>query len=173
VSLESVRELANTVSPGIERVGVFVEENYAVISDAVREARLDLAQVHRQLRDEDLRRIRVPIVAVAKVGETIEELPDAKLLTKCRAILFDTASGHSQGGTGRRFAWDLIAGRDFGVPVFLAGGLDPANVADAIRAVRPSAVDVSTGVEERPGAKDPRKLANFFEAVRRSDALAS
>jgi phosphoribosylanthranilate isomerase len=174
VSLAGARALAEAVSPGVARVGVFVDEDYSLICDAVRQARLDLAQIHRSLREEDLSRIPIPIVAVARLGETAEALPDQELLGQCRAMLFDTASEELPGGTGRRFNWGLVeGGGDLRVPVFLAGGLDPDNVGEAIRRVRPAAVDVSTGVEERPGVKDPAKLASFFEAVRQADALTS
>jgi len=173
VSLAAARALAEAVSPGVARVGVFVNEDYSMISDAVRQARLDLAQIHRPLREEDLRQIPVPVVAVTKVGEATEKPPDPELLGRCRAILFDTAGGESHGGTGRHFDWNLVPSGDVRIPVFLAGGLDPENVGEAIRRLRPSAVDVSTGVEQSPGAKDARKLAHFFEAVRQADGLAS
>ena len=172
VNLERARELSEAVSGGVGRVGVFVEEDYSFIFDAVREADLDFVQIHRPLRAEDLDSIPVPIVAVAAIGETVGHLPDENLLARCRAILFDAASGEARGGTGQRFNWDLVAAREVRVPLFVAGGLDPDNVGEAIRRFRPSGVDVSSGVEERPGAKDPQKLAKFFAAVKEADAHA-
>jgi phosphoribosylanthranilate isomerase len=172
LNLRRARELSEAVSGGAARVGVFVDEDYSFISDAVRETHLDFVQVHRPLRAKDLDEIAVPIVAVARVSETAESLPDEHLLARCRAILVDSSSGEFQGGTGRRFNWDLLPGRDVGIPLFVAGGLDPENVGEAIRRFRPSAVDVSSGVEATPGAKDPQKLAQFFAAVKEADGHA-
>jgi len=172
VNLERARELSEAVSGGVARVGVFVDEDYSFISDAVREAQLDFVQIHRPLRAKDLDAIPAPIVAVTAIGETAERLPDENLLARCRAILFDAVSGETRGGTGRRFNWELVAGPDVRIPLFVAGGLDPENVGEAIHHFRPSAVDVSSGVEERPGAKDPQKLARFFAAVKEADAHA-
>jgi phosphoribosylanthranilate isomerase len=70
------------------------------------------------------------------------------------------------GGTGQTAPWHLLANFDPGVPVILAGGLTPDNVAEAIRIVRPYAVDVASGVESSPGRKDPDKLRRFIENAR-------
>lgn len=85
------------------------------------------------------------------------------------AFLLDTPGG----GTGRRFAWDVIPGyaaaaRELGVPLFVAGGLDPGNVTDLVGRYGPDGVDVSSGVET-DGAKDPAKIAAFLERVRDID----
>ena len=77
------------------------------------------------------------------------------------AILIDARVEGQMGGTGHRAPWDLIAGFDPGVPVILAGGLTPDNVAEAIALVRPWGVDVASGVESFPGRKDPEKVARF------------
>ena len=71
------------------------------------------------------------------------------------------------GGTGKKFNWDLaVAAQRFGKPIFLAGGLTPENVADAVRQVRPFGVDVSSGVESAPGKKDPAKMKAFIDAAK-------
>ena len=94
-------------------------------------------------------------------------------LTECRAanrlpaaVLLDGHAPGQYGGTGQTAPWQLLADFDPGVPVILAGGLTPDNVAEAIRIVRPYAVDVASGVESSPGRKDPEKLRRFIEAVR-------
>lgn len=81
-------------------------------------------------------------------------------------LLFDAARPGLAGGTGCRFDWGAVVGREWGRPVVLAGGLDPRNVADAVATVRPAAVDVASGVESAPGAKDREKVAAFAAAVR-------
>ncbi len=82
------------------------------------------------------------------------------------AILVDAHVAGQYGGTGQTAPWHLLADFKPGVPLILAGGLTPDNVADAIRIVRPYAVDVASGVESRPGKKDPDKLRRFIDAVR-------
>ena len=94
-------------------------------------------------------------------------------LERCRArqqlpsaVLVDAHVAGQFGGTGQTAPWDLLADFQPGVPVILAGGLTPDNVATAIRRVRPYAVDVASGVESTPGRKDPEKVRRFIEAAR-------
>jgi phosphoribosylanthranilate isomerase len=162
-------ELAAAVSGPVRRVGVFVEEGYAEIEDAIGAASLDLVQLHRTLRADDLRRIPRPVLAVAHAGRE-EEVPAATLLDRCAGILFDTDVSGLAGGTGVLFDWHVIEGRTWPVPLFLSGGLRPENVAESIRRTRPSAVDVASGVESSPGVKDPDRMRRFFDAVRTADA---
>ena len=84
------------------------------------------------------------------------------------ALLLDTYTADQRGGTGRAFDWSLAvkARRMLRTPIILSGGLTPENVAEAIRKVRPYAVDVASGVESKPGRKDPKKMRQFIEAVR-------
>jgi phosphoribosylanthranilate isomerase len=84
--------------------------------------------------------------------------------------LLDAFSPEARGGTGEKFNWELaIEAQKFGKPVFLAGGLTPGNVAEAVRTVRPFGVDVSSGVESSPGKKDHAKVRAFITAVRKAD----
>lgn len=82
------------------------------------------------------------------------------------AVLVDSFVAGEMGGTGHRAPWHLLEGFDPGVPLILAGGLTPDNVAEAIRQVRPWGVDVASGVESSPGRKDPHKVRDFLQAVR-------
>ena len=84
--------------------------------------------------------------------------------------MLDAYSPEARGGTGEKFNWDLaVEAQKFGKPIFLAGGLTPENVADAVRKVRPFGVDVSSGVESSPGKKDHAKIRAFIAAVRAAD----
>jgi phosphoribosylanthranilate isomerase len=170
VSLEAARGLARVTSPGVARVGVFVRESRKEIEDAIDAAALDCVQIHRRLAAEDLEWMRRPVIAVERVSPRGVEASPARLLEKCRSVLLDT-SGDRPGGTGIPFDWDVLAGRTWPVPLILAGGLDAANVGAAIARVRPSAVDVASGVESAPGIKDERRMKEFFEAVRQADTL--
>ena len=83
------------------------------------------------------------------------------------AFLLDSFVAGKQGGTGEKFNWDLaVEAKKFGKPIFLAGGLTPQNVAEAVRQVQPFGVDVSSGVEATPGKKDHNKIRAFIKAVR-------
>jgi phosphoribosylanthranilate isomerase len=170
VSVGTARDLARATAPGVARVGVFVRESRKEIEDAIDAAALDLVQIHRRLAAEDLEWMRRPVIAVERVSSRGVAASPARLLEKCRAVLLDT-SGDRPGGTGVPFDWDVLAGRTWPVPLFLAGGLEAGNVGAAIARVRPAAVDVATGVESAPGIKDERRMKEFFEAVRLADTL--
>jgi phosphoribosylanthranilate isomerase len=88
------------------------------------------------------------------------------------AVLIDSLVEGQLGGTGHRAPWELLAGFDPGVPVVLAGGLTPENVAEAIAKVRPWGVDVASGVESAPGRKDPEKVAQFVKIARQAGSRA-
>ncbi len=170
VTLQAARRLSRAVARGVTRVGVFVSEPFGEIRRAVEEAGLDLVQVHRPLTREDLEALPCPVIAVAHVSRNGADPAPRELLARCRMLLLDTSGGERPGGTGKAFDWDLVAGRSWPLPLILAGGLTPENVSEAIARVRPSAVDVASGVESSPGIKDEIRMRRFFEAVRRADA---
>src|SRR5204862_8064607 len=85
------------------------------------------------------------------------------------AVLIDSHVEGQMGGTGRAAPWELLCGFDPGVPLVLAGGLTPENVAEAVALVRPWGVDVASGVESAPGVKDPKRVADFVQNVRAAE----
>lgn len=170
ITPEVARRLAGACRDGVRRVGVFVEETYEEILEAIDAASLDIVQIHRTLRPDDLARVSRRVLAVAHAGRD-EEIPPATLLERCAGILFDTAAPRrGPGGTGVPFDWFLLEGRTWPVPLFVSGGLSPENVGESIRRTRPNAVDVASGVEISPGLKDRGRMRSFFEAVRAADA---
>ena len=171
VTLDTARALARAARSGVARVGVFVHESAEEIGAAVGAAGLDLVQIHRPLSAQDLHRSPVPIIAVVGVSSNGADAAPPELLARCRSVLCDTAWPGRSGGTGTVFDWSLLVGKTWPVPLILAGGLDPDNVAEAIARVHPAAVDVASGVESSPGIKDENKMRLFFEAVREADAL--
>jgi phosphoribosylanthranilate isomerase len=169
IDLARGRRLARAVSPGVRRVGVFVDEGYQEIADAIGAASLDVVQLHRTLSAEDLERIPRRILAVAHAGRD-DEIPSSALLERCAGILFDSWGAARSGGSGIAFEWSLLEGRRWPVPLFVAGGLKPENVGESIRTARPAAVDVASGVESAPGIKDRDAMRRFFRAVRDADS---
>lgn len=149
------------LSPDIGAVGVFVDEDIDAILDIARADIIDIIQLHGHESNEYIRELRghttKPIIKAFRV----QTAGDIRLAEESDAdmVLLDNGIG----GTGSAFDWSLPigAGREF----ILAGGLDPANVREAVRLCHPYAVDVSSGVET-DGAKDERKIADFIAAVR-------
>jgi phosphoribosylanthranilate isomerase len=114
-----------------------------------------------------------PLIAAFGIAEQGDLAVISQYVALCRregclprAILIDAVSRGLHGGTGKTAPWHALAGFDPGVPIILAGGLKPENVAEAIRTVRPHGVDVASGVEEAPGRKSREKLRRFVEAAR-------
>jgi phosphoribosylanthranilate isomerase len=171
VTLDRARDIARATRPGVSRVGVFVQESAGEIGAAAEAAGLDLVQIHRPLSARDLQRSPLPVIAVVAVSSDGAGEMAPELLARCRSVLCDTSRPGLPGGTGTTFDWNRLAGKTWPVPLILAGGLTPENVAEAIARVRPSAVDVASGVESSPGIKDEDKMRCFFDAVKRADAL--
>jgi indole-3-glycerol phosphate synthase/phosphoribosylanthranilate isomerase len=167
VEVERAREIAAALPPFVTRVGVFVDapaERLREVSDTVG---LDLVQLHG---DEDEAAVRAAprrVIKAVRVGPGFDGREAVRFAESGASVLLDTRSDAAPGGTGRTFDWASAAAlRDRVAYLVLAGGLTPRNVAEAIRAVRPDAVDVSSGVESAPGRKDPERMRAFVEAVR-------
>lgn len=137
-------------------VGVFRDASVEEMRRISAIAGNEYVQLHGNEPDEAVREVGKPVIKGIQVGETVPVVA-----TSADWLLFDTG-----GGTGRTFDWSLLARVPRSKPFFLAGGITPENVADAIRAVRPDAIDVATGVESTPGLKDQAKLRKLFEKVR-------
>lgn len=155
---------------GAKVIGVFVNADLEALVETARTVDLDAIQLHGDETPDDIARVadatRLPVwKAIAAGGPA-----DIEHLDRWGAsmILLDTPSA-GRGGAGTPFDWALAraARASFpGLPLMLAGGLDPRNVGAAIAQVVPDAVDVATGVESAPGVKDPEKVAEFLAAVR-------
>jgi phosphoribosylanthranilate isomerase len=164
IAIGTARELAASARPALA-VGVFAGEDDDTILRAIEETPLDLVQLHRRVTEEDLAWCSVPIIAAAPPEKDSADAPAPEMLSRLYAVLWDASQG-----SGTPADWRATAARG-ALPVrqFLAGGLHPDNVAEAIRRVRPHGVDVASGVESAPGVKDRARLARFFAAVREAD----
>jgi phosphoribosylanthranilate isomerase len=163
--------------PFVEPVGVFLNrplrEVYAELHALGGVRTIQWHGQRRELGDPSPYRL-IAAFPVRDRGSLVEV---QRYLDLCRdlgqlpaALLLDGYSPDAHGGTGRTAPWDLIADFRPGVPVILAGGLKPVNVAEAVRQVRPYGVDVASGVEHSPGHKDPEKVRRFLDAARHAAA---
>jgi phosphoribosylanthranilate isomerase len=162
----AAREIIAGLPPFVTAVGVFVDEDEATVKDAIALARFHAVQLHGSESPEYCERISAHAWVIK--AARIKSAADLKALAAYRvtAFLLDAYVPGMPGGTGQVCDWSLAAGAGHLGPIILAGGLAPENVAEAVRCVRPYAVDVSSGVEAGPGRKDHEKLWAFIEAVR-------
>ncbi|HUC86460.1 MAG TPA: phosphoribosylanthranilate isomerase [Candidatus Acidoferrales bacterium] len=165
VSLEQAQTLAKNMPPHILRTGVFADPEPAEVVAAIQYCQLNLLQFHGAETPEFCRQFGVMSMKAFRVRD-VESLA-AMSAYSTDAFLLDGFVPGQPGGTGQTFNWELaVSAKKFGKPIFLAGGLTPENVAEAVRKVEPFGVDVSSGVEQSPGKKDARKMQEFVAAVR-------
>lgn len=166
--------IAAWLPDSVLRVGVFVDAPREEMGRIADEVGLDLLQLHGEEPVEALAGLPRPVLKAVRVGKQFSPDEALRYAGLVRGVVVDTrVPGETQlpGGTGVPFDWSLV--RDLSTRVdflMLAGGLSPENVAEAIRAVRPHAVDVSSGVERMPGRKDPTRVRAFVDAARAVEA---
>ena len=161
VSVKEVRAITRALGPWISTVGVFVNESPASIKKIVRASGLTAVQLHGNESSRGLAGYSPLKVIKAFRVRSREDLRDLGNFT-ADAFLFDAKIDGQYGGTGKSFDWTLLKNFRARSPLILSGGLDPHNVRQAIRIVRPYGVDVSSGVEKSPGKKDHEKIRNFI-----------
>jgi phosphoribosylanthranilate isomerase len=165
VSIPSAAEITIAMPAFIVKVGVFVNAPEDLVFRAIAECSLSLLQFHGEEPPEYCAGFGVMSMKAFRIrdAESLLSLP----AYQTDAWLLDAWSPDKAGGTGEKFNWDLaIKARKLGRPIFLAGGLTPENVAEAVRRVGPYAVDVSSGVEAEPGRKDHAKVKAFIAAAK-------
>ncbi|HET7061423.1 MAG TPA: phosphoribosylanthranilate isomerase [Nitrosospira sp.] len=170
IAPERAREIIAELPPFISSVGVYVDPNATWVEESASVARLSLLQFHGNEEPDFCRRFFLPYIKAVRVRAGLDLLQYATRYTGARGLLMDTYVEGEPGGTGNAFDWDLIP-RELPLPVILSGGLQVENVAEAIRRVQPSAVDVSSGVETAKGIKNPQKIAAFMRGVRAGEHL--
>ena len=165
IAMERAREIARGLPPFIIRAGVFADPDPAEVFEAVRLCGLNLLQFHGAETPEFCQQFGLMTMKAFRVQNADSLRPMSAYQT--HAFLLDSYVAGKPGGTGETFNWDLAReARKLGRPIFLAGGLTPQNVAEAVRRVEPFGVDVSSGVEQSPGKKDAKKMQDFIAAVR-------
>ena len=174
---ESAKQIASSLPAGVTKVGVFVNHAPREIVEIVRQVNLDVVQLHGDEPPALLAELpkSVRIVRAHRCGADgldalsryLDEAGSSGRMPD--AVLIDADAGADFGGTGRRADWSLVARQRStfaGLPLILAGGLSPDNVAEAIAAVRPDGVDVASGVEAQPGVKDHELVSRFISQAR-------
>jgi phosphoribosylanthranilate isomerase len=167
VSPERAAQIVASLPPFVSVVGLFVDAEPEDILQVMKLVRLDLLQFHGNESPEACERFDLPYMKAIRVKPDTNLLQYAEQFKHAQALLLDAFIEGVPGGTGQVFDWNIIP-KTLPLPVVLAGGLSPDNVEQAVRQVRPYAVDVSGGVELNKGIKDAAKIAAFMRGV--SDA---
>ena len=165
VTPDQAHAIARQLPPFVTVVGLFVNAAPDMIESVLSRVPLDLLQFHGSETPQQCRRYHRPYIKAIPMQPDVDLHEKARLYADAEGLVLDTAVAHVAGGSGQSFDWNLVP-RDLGKPVILAGGLTPENVAEAVRTVRPFAVDVSSGVEQNKGIKDAGKIMAFIDAVR-------
>jgi phosphoribosylanthranilate isomerase len=173
VSADTALALLRELPPFVEAVGVFVQKSVHDAAGMIgRLARIRTIQIHGGA-PEMVAAFPYHFIPAFAVRDAAELASIQHYLDACRAIgrspsaiLVDGQAPGLHGGTGQKAPWHLLARFQADVPLLLAGGLTPENVAEAVRTVRPWGVDVASGVESAPGRKDPVRMRQFIEAAR-------
>ncbi len=168
VSANIVKSIVANLPPFVLPVGVFVNEEAAVVRDTMDECGLALAQIHGDESAEYCEALGRPVLRGIRLRDrnTFMAMAEYKGRARVRGFVLDAFSDTGYGGTGKTADWSLAKEAAQSFSFLLAGGLTPDNVQEAIQHVHPYGVDVSSGVEATPGKKDPAKVQAFIQAVK-------
>lgn len=164
VELERAREIVQALPPFVTVVGLFVNAPEAEVRALFEAVPLGLLQFHGDESPEYCRSFGRPYIKAVSMKEGVDPAVEARRYQDAAGLLLDAYHPDMRGGSGETFDWSRVP-NDLGLPIVLAGGLEPNNVAEAVRGVRPFAVDVSSGVEAAKGIKDAHKIEAFMRGV--------
>jgi phosphoribosylanthranilate isomerase len=161
-------ELMTQLPAFVTSVGLFVNPDPSFVREVMAQLQLDLLQFQGDESPEFCEQFHHPYLKAARMRPGVDLVEFARAFASARALLLDTYV-EAYGGAGQVFDWSLVP-ESLSRPIVLAGGLTAENVGEAIRQLRPWAVDVSSGVEQAKGIKDAAKIAAFIAAVKNADA---
>ena len=164
ITPQKARKITRRISPFVKTVGVFVNENPKIIREIMDFCGLDLVQLHGNESVSTCSELAPRVIKAFRVQgeESLFEIMDFK--NHVRAILLDAFEKGLNGGTGKSFDWALaLKAKQTGIPMVLSGGLKPSNIENALERVEPFGVDISSGVEKRPGIKDHGLMRIFIQ----------
>lgn len=165
VAPAQARRIIDALPPFVVPVGLFVNADAQTVRDTLAVAPVQLLQFHGDETPGYCSSFGLPYLRAVRVRPGVDLLQYAQEFHAAKGLLLDAYVDGARGGTGTTFDWSLIP-REMPVPVVLSGGLDSGNVEQAVRSVRPWAVDVSSGVESAKGIKDAAKIEAFMTGVR-------
>jgi phosphoribosylanthranilate isomerase len=169
VAPNNAREIVAALPPFVCAVGLFVDREADAIERILENVPLDMLQFHGDEAPELCARFGRPYLKAVRMRPEVDLLEYARRFGDARGLLLDAFVSGTHGGTGTRFDWRLVPA-NLPMPIVLSGGLTPENVGEAVQALRPWAVDVSSGVEAHKGIKDAQRMRDFIAGVRRADA---
>ncbi len=159
---------------GPDKVGVFVNQPLDDVNRIAKETGLDYVQLHGDESVEYCELVDKPIIKVIHIQEeTVPYLLEHQIDQYTEVadfLLFDTKIDGLWGGTGKSFDWEMLTEAEIDIPFFLSGGLNAENISEAIKTVRPYAVDISSSLEQKPGLKDFEKIEVFMDQMRALEA---
>lgn len=163
IEAEKAKSIIEQLNPFISKVGVFVNKSVEEINMVSQLCGLTHVQLHGEESVESVVKPEIPVIKALSYDENL----DSQLKVWVNfSLLIDSGNKIERGGTGKTLPWKSLAPRIKNKKIILAGGLTADNVVEAIKIIKPLAVDVSSGVEKSPGIKDPIKLKKFIERVR-------
>jgi phosphoribosylanthranilate isomerase len=168
VAVAQAVAICAALPPFVTTVGLFVDAAAATVYDILQKVPLDLLQFHGEESAEYCRGFSRPYIKAIRMADGVDLQLAAAEYSDARGLLLDAYHKGIPGGTGETFDWARIPA-NLSLPVILAGGLGPENVAEAVRSVQPYAVDVSSGVEAEKGIKDAAKIIAFIRGVNSAD----
>lgn len=175
VTLQQAMAVRNALPPFVSTVALFVNAARSEVIEVCESLNPSLLQFHGDEAHDYCASFSRPYVKAIRVGASMkaDDLVQLQIeFSTAKALLLDTLSAGQYGGTGESFNWDVIPA-SLREKIILSGGLTPANVGEAVRKIRPWAVDVSSGVELQKGVSDPEKILAFMSAIQRADAEVS
>ena len=169
ITPSAARKIIRDLPPFVVPVGVFADMAYNEILEIIGHTGIGCVQLYGEEIPKQLHQYPVPVVQSFRVDSDFD--PEILRRYQGPAYLLDTKVSGELGGTGQTFDWEIaVKAKQYG-RIILAGGLNPENIAEAVRRVQPYAVDVNSGVEERPGKKDHTKLKMLFEQLKQMKAV--
>jgi len=172
VSIQRAQQLTGVTFPFVTLTGLFVNAEADYVRKVLQAVPLDLLQFHGEETPEYCAQFGHPYLKAIRVKPGLDLVQCAADFAGAQGLLLDAYVEGTHGGTGAAFDWKLIP-QDLSLPVILSGGLHAGNVAEAVKQVRPYAVDVSSGVEAGKGIKDAAKIAAFINEVNKIDLQLS
>jgi len=168
VDIEQAIEIVKALPAFVSVVALFVDEQESKIRQVLSEVAIDCIQFHGDESPEACRLYKKPFMKAIRMKAELDVKQLASQYHDAAAILLDAYHPGIKGGSGRQFDWNLIPD-DCSLPVILAGGLQVDNAKQAVQAVKPYALDVSSGVESSKGVKDVAKMAAFIQEIKEGD----